>query len=72
MDDEEFVGSCSILVATDVVLLFRLLESQGYDFWLQKQAFASFMPSKREPRRLDKNMIEALKVFVEISFCEEQ
>lgn len=30
------------------------------------------MPSKYEPRRLDKNMIEALKEFVEIGFCEEQ
>lgn len=30
------------------------------------------MPSKHEPRHLDKNMVEALKEFVEISFCEEQ
>lgn len=36
MEYEEFEQSCSVLVAADVVLLFRLLESQGYDYWLQK------------------------------------
>jgi len=72
MEYEEFEQSCSVLVTADVVLFFRLLESQGYDYWLQKQAFASFMPSKRETRKLDKSLIEKLKEFVEISFCEEK
>ena len=30
------------------------------------------MPSRHEVRKLDKSMIESLKEFVEISFCEEQ
>lgn len=58
MDYEEFEQSCLFLVDVDSVLLFRLLESQGYDYWLQKQAFASFMPSRHESRKLDKAMVE--------------
>jgi hypothetical protein len=34
MELEEFEQTCSVLMAADVVLLFRFLGSQGYDFWL--------------------------------------
>ena len=36
MEFEEFEQTCSMLIAADVVLLFRFLGSQGYDFWLEK------------------------------------
>ena len=38
---DEFEQTCSLLAAADVVLLFRFLGAQGYDYWLQRQAFAS-------------------------------
>ena len=68
---EEFEQTCSVLAAADVVLLFRFLASQGYDFWLQKQAFASPRDPRQSPH-FHTALIEKLKEFVEISFCEEK
>lgn len=44
MELEDFEQTCSVVVPADVVLLFRFLECQGYDYWLQKQAYSSFKP----------------------------
>ena len=71
MEYEEFEQTCCLLAAADVVLLFRFLGSQGYDFWLQKQAFASPRNPKRSPH-FQTSLLEKLKEFVEISFCEEK
>lgn len=57
-------------MAADIVLLFRFLESQGYDYWLQKMAYPSFRPPKSS-RKFDATLIEKLKRFVEVGFCEE-
>ena len=53
-------------MAADIVLLFRFLESQGYDYWLQKIAYPSFRPSKSS-RKFDATMIEKFKRFIEVS-----
>lgn len=71
MEFEEFEQTCSLLVAADVILLFRFLECQGYDYWLHKQAYSSFKPAQ-QAKKFDTNLIEKLKEFVEISFCEEK
>ena len=54
-----------------MVLLFRFLECQGYDYWLHKRAYSSFKPTQ-QAKKFDTNLIEKLKEFVEISFCEEK
>ena len=71
MEREEFEQTCSVLIAADVVLFFRLLESQGYDYWLQRRANCSFMPPTQS-EKFDKLLIEKLREFVEINFCEEK
>lgn len=71
MEFEEFEQTCSVLVAADVILLFRFLECQGYDYWLQKLAHSSFKPTT-QPQKFDTTLIEKLKEFVEITFCEEK
>ena len=71
MDAEEFVQTCSVLMAADVILLFRFLASQGYDFWLQKLAHSSFrVPNKGH--QFNASLFEKLKSFVEVSFCQEK
>jgi hypothetical protein len=71
MDLEEFVQTCAMLASTDVVLLFRLLEAHGYDYWLQKIAFASPKNPKESPH-FHTSLLEKLKEFVEVNFCEEK
>lgn len=61
-----------MLVAADVILLFRFLESQGYDYWLQKSAYPSFKPPIKQSSKFNCSLIEKLKEFVEINFCEEK
>lgn len=71
MDCEEFEQTCSVLIAADVILLFRFLASQGYDFWLQKQAHSSFrIPGTGQ--KFNAGLFEKLKSFVEVSFCQEK
>ena len=69
MPYDEFEQTCSLLAAADVVLLFRFLGAQGYDYWLQRQAFASPLNPKQSPH-FQTSLLEKLKEFVEISFCE--
>lgn len=60
-----------MLAAADVVLLFRFLGSQGYDYWLQKQTHSSFrVPDHGQ--KFNAALLEKLKGFVEISFCQEK
>lgn len=42
MDYENFELMCRTIAEGDVILLYKLLESQGYDCWLQKVAHPSF------------------------------
>jgi hypothetical protein len=41
---EEFMEKCQILIQTDILLLFKLLETQGFDMWLQESAYATVRP----------------------------
>lgn len=70
MDFETFEQTCTALAVAGTVALFRFLESQGYDYWLQKMSYSSFRPP-RSSKKFDASLIEKLKQFVEVDFCQE-
>jgi hypothetical protein len=71
MPYEEFEQTCALLAAADVVLLYRFLGCQGYDYWLQKLAYSTPRNPKLSPH-FHTTLLEKLKEFVEVSFCEEK
>ncbi|CDW79829.1 hect domain and rcc1-like domain-containing protein [Stylonychia lemnae] len=67
---EEFIMKCQMLVETDVKLFMMILESQGYDFWLEKVAYPTYLV-ENDQQAVNIPLLEKLKTFIEIDMCKE-
>ncbi len=57
---------CSMLAEADVKEFVRLIESQGFDIWMERAYFASHQIPERANRLITINLLEKLKHFIEI------
>jgi hypothetical protein len=60
-----------MLVETDVKLFMLFLESQGYDLWLEKVAYPTYLVEKLTNVKINVHILEKLKTFIENDMCNE-
>lgn len=60
-----------MLAESDVKQFYRMIESQGFDFWFHRAYHNSFIIPEACNRMITINMLEKLKHFIEIEVCKE-
>ena len=68
---EEFMSKALILAEADVKQFYRLLESQGFDFWFHRAFHACYIIPEMCNKMITINMLEKLKHFIEVEVCKE-
>jgi hypothetical protein len=68
---EDFLGKCLTLAEANVKDLYKLLESQGYDLWLQRICYPSHIIPEAANKRITIHALEKLKAFIEVEMCNE-
>ena len=68
---EDFVSRALMLAESDVKQFYRMLESQGFDFWFHRAYHNSFIIPEACNKMITINMLEKLKHFIEIEVCKE-
>ena len=68
---EEFVMKCSMLAEADMKEFVKLIESQGFDIWMERAFFSSHQIPERANKLISINLLEKLKSFIEIQLCKE-
>ena len=68
MSEEEFLGKILDLSSMDPKSVWELLESQGYDFWLDEVAYVS---EEEMPPSLPIHHLENLRTMIEVDICKE-
>jgi len=60
-----------MLAEADVREFVKLLESQGYDLWLDRAFYSSYIIPDASNNRITIQALEKLKAFIEIEMCKE-
>jgi len=68
---EDFLGKCLTLAEANVKDLYKLLESQGFDLWLQQVFYPSYIIPEAANKRITIHALEKLKAFIEVEMCKE-
>ena len=63
---EEFVMKCSMLAEADMKEFVKMIESQGFDIWMERAFFGSHQIPERANKLITINLLEKLKSFIEI------